>query len=58
MKCALCLYRPFNSEVKNAITVISGIAVCYDHMGFVVNREFNLAMETARQMEKNKNEEI
>lgn len=36
-RCAVCLYdeRMRNRPTTTAISVIDGIATCYDHLGFV-----------------------
>jgi hypothetical protein len=47
LKCALCLFG-HETDHPEAITVINGIAVCYDHMGIVATgQQFHAWIEAA-----------
>lgn len=36
LACAVCIYAPgYDETVEDAVTVIGGIAVCIDHIGYV-----------------------
>lgn len=49
LACAVCLYALRDDVAREAITVIEGYAVCYDHMGLVAQgKRWSAIMEAAR----------
>lgn len=42
LKCGICLY--IKDEAEEAITIIEGLAVCYDHMGYVNSHAIHIAV--------------
>ena len=34
LRCAICFYTVMNKVAEPAITIIAGLAVCYEHMGY------------------------
>lgn len=48
LQCAICLYVN-EGGAPDAVTVINGQAVCYDHMGYVGGGAFAAAVRLAKE---------
>jgi hypothetical protein len=48
--CCLCLFLR-EGEATEAVTVMSGHAVCEDHMGYVQGGDFSRRLRFAREQE-------
>jgi len=42
--CAFCLYDPRGVEAQPAVTMIGGMAVCDDHLGYAHSDSLNVAI--------------
>lgn len=40
IKCAICIFRDEDAPVRDAITMINGTAVCFEHLGVVRTNQF------------------
>jgi len=48
--CCLCLHARAGTA-NDAVTVINGQAVCYDHMGYVQGGQFTIALGLVKEQE-------
>lgn len=49
--CALCMYVRKDVQ-EEAVTVMRGVAVCHDHMGYLQGAEFGQVLRFAREQEE------
>lgn len=53
LACAICIYAPTSGDVvEDAVTVLGGIAVCIDHLGYISDETLMLAVATVKKRER------
>jgi len=48
LECAICIFVMEDEAAKDAVTIVNGTAVCFDHIGHVRDNQFMLAVSVAR----------
>ena len=48
LECAICIFVVEDEAAKDAITVLNGYAVCFDHLGNVRSNQFMQSISAAR----------